>query len=202
VSRVTSSVSIWILSALIIIGGTLWWSAASRSIRHLEAGKTWEAQGDLRRALRHYQWAARAYAPRSTTGPQALEQMWSLAQRVESDQPQLALEAYDLMRGSIWSTRWLSAPYETWATQVDERIIALRHDPFNRERFAATLSVDPRPSTGQSALLLLFALGAILSFIWLIRVGVSSELQITPRASRPASVLLVMTLGFFISLAL
>ena len=96
---IRSSVWSWMLGIVVIISGVMWYSAGSRSALHLQAGHVWERQGDERRALRHYQWSARAYTPLSSTGSQALEKMWSLAQRREKTHPQLALEAYDLMRG-------------------------------------------------------------------------------------------------------
>ena len=201
-NRVMSSVWIWCLGILLTIGGALWWSAWTRSARHLKTAQMWVAQGDTQRALRHYQWSARAYAPGSHAGARALEQMWNLARRAEETQPELALEAYDLMRGAIWSTRWLSTPYHAWSSRVDERIIALRHVPFTPERFAATISADPRPSIFQSAMLFICILGVIISMTWLVRVGITPDLQFTAQAIRPAWALSVMMTGILISLAI
>ena len=106
------------------------------------------------------------------------------------------------MRGAIWSTRWLSTPYQNWSSRVDERIITLRHAPFTPERFAATLLVDPRPPIHQSALLLICILGVIISTIWLIHVGISPDLHFTAQAARPAWILSVMLIGVWISLAI
>ena len=186
---------------MVIVSSVVWYSAGSRSELHLEAGHVYERQGDERRALRHYQWSARAYTPLSSTGSKALEKMWSLAQRREKTHPQLSLEAYDLMRGAIWSTRWLMTPYQNWAQRVDERITALRHHPYDREALARTLRVDPRPSIIQSLLVLLFSVGVILSVIRFTRVGLSSELQFTHRAFQYACLVLLMISGLFFSLA-
>lgn len=185
-----------LLIGLSIICGAQWWSAATRSAAHLERAREWETRGQLHRALSHYQWSARAYAPGTPSGELAMERLWALAQAAEQEQPALALEAYDLMRGAVWSTRWLLSPYQSWSEPVDLAIAKLRGP-----RAAHRLADDPRPHPVRSALLLVSVIALIGSLIWLLRVGLTPQLAFTPEAPRPALLSALSLISLWLSLA-
>lgn len=192
----------WGLGALLIVASTLWVSGARRSAAQLATGQHWEASGDPQRAARHYQWSARAYTPFSASPHRALELMWSLARRIEATQPTLSLEIYELMRGAIWSTRWLMTPYDEWSARVDEEIIRLRGDEKTRVALAQALAVDPRPPVYQSALLLVSSIFAVFSLVRLLGSGLTAELKPTAHFKTTALSLGGAILLFYISLRL
>ena len=186
----------WGVAAIALISSTLWIDAARRSTRHLEAAQAWESQGDIQLALRHYQWAARSYTPWSSDPERAMHRMWSLAQQLELNEPTRALEAYELMRGAIWSTRWLNEPYRAWSTRVDEQILKARATPETHDALAQALKADPRPPITQSLSLLLSTVAALGVLISLLRRGLTRDLKVTPYTLR-LTLLFALTLTWF-----
>lgn len=190
------SITILILT---VFCSALWLSAVWRSSGHFESGQVLERAGELDRALRHYQWAVRAYYPFSSVGVRALKRMEHIELASLPDHPKRALMALDLMRGAIRSTRWLFNPYEAWQERVDERIITLRSS-LDQSSHRAALLADPCPPSWRSALLLLGVFSCLWSSSRLLSRGMTSDLRFTPDAVPSGSYLFVSIIITVLSL--
>ena len=183
------------LSLLFAVIATLWITAAHRSRAHQKVAQQLEAQGELARAASHYQWSARAYSPFSATGDESLHRLWRLYKRaIKLNQRSDALRCLDLIRGAIWSTRWLLSPYAHWAQRIDEEILKLRGgEVHDQATLARALRDDPRPSVARSLSLLLAVLSLVISVHRLFVKGISDQLQGTDHT---APCLLIVSLSF------
>ena len=173
----------WSILSLAILLGTLWWDAIERSDAHLTSGKELEKAGDLERAVRHYQWAARAFALGTTAGYRALEELQRIAQSQEQIHPEFALFTYDLMRGAIRSTDGITRPYDMWRQSTDEAIVRLRGTSQTTSNLHEVLAYDPRPSAWRSIALVVSLIAVLVSVVRLITLGFTSELTMTSKAN-------------------
>lgn len=191
-----------ILSLLLISIVTLWMSAALRSKAHLEIAQTLEDQGEIAKAASHYQWSARAHAPFMPYGEESFLRLWRLYEHTDvTTQRSLALTYLDLMRGVVWSTRWLMSPYAHWESRIDHEIVLLRGEDFNhRALIAIALADDPRPSIAQSSILLISFLGVLISVISTLKFGVSPQLKRTKYSSHCLLALSFFTLVFWVAM--
>ena len=90
------------------------------------AGVAHEAQGKVQEALLDYDRSAHAYFPLNPYVGRSLSALWSLGQRLEATDVNLALWAYDSIRGSVFGTASVYVPHREWLPKVDERIAVLR----------------------------------------------------------------------------
>ena len=180
---------------------TLWISSVYRAHGHWRQAESLYQQGAFMRAARHYQWAARSYYPGSNIGEQSLSQLWALAQRLhQQGHIDEGLMCLDLLRGAIWSTRWLMQPYGLWRERVDQALLDLRGKEVNRERLALALQYDPFPSVAQSLCLLLSICAFLTSIGHFLRKGLTQDLALTSHTVWALATVLATLLCIFISL--
>lgn len=173
----------------------------NRAQKHYTKAQILEEKGQIEKAMRHYQWSARAYYPFSHVGERAVKRLWDLGQNfVKSNQTEQALHALDLLRGAIWSTRWLFQPYQGYQKKVDEQIAVLRAGDIKQLNLLQALRDDPRPSMIRSMLLLLSIISFFLSGIYSLFKGFSPELEKNTEATRLWLVFLCSMVGIFFSL--
>jgi hypothetical protein len=194
---------IWPFATLTcVITLTLWLSAVQRANDHWNKAEELLTRGEVMRATRHYQWAARAYYPSSSIGPQALDKLWIESQAFKSKgQIEQALMCLDLLRGAIWSTRWLMTPYRSWHMKVDQEIVTLRGNQLDRSKLMLVLKHDPLPTVTRSLCLLISVLAMLLSVINLLSNGLTRELKVTTHTWRGVIALSLTLIGVVLSLA-
>ena len=188
------------LACLIIT--TLWLSAFYRANDHWKQAEMLREQGGLMRAARHYQWAARSYYPGSQIGEKSIERLWDLAQSFyKQDQIDQGLVCLDLLRGALWSTRWLMKPYGRWREQVDRELLDQRSKELNQEQLAIALQYDPLPSAAQSLCLLLSIIAFLISMVHLLRQGVTQDLKCTSHIGWAITTVLTTLFCIFLTLS-
>lgn len=181
---------------------TLWLNAIYRAHGHWAQAEELHKQGELMRAARHYQWAARSYYPGSQIGEKSIDKLWSLATSFqELDQSDQGLLCLDLMRGALWSTRWLMKPYESWTDRVDQALIEQRSKGLSKEKLALALQYDPLPSVVQSLCLLLSMIAFLISVHHLFRKGITEDLQCTSEFTWAVTAVFTTLLCIFLTLA-
>ena len=165
---------------------TLWISANQRSQAHREVAQALEVRGEFMRAASHYQWSARAYAPFSSVGESSLQDLWRLQTEARAAHRNAeSLHCLDLIRGAIWSTRWLLNPYDKWGARVDQEIATLRGTGTDEvAALKRSLADDPRPSTTRSFVLLLSILSLLIISVSLFTIGLDTELNSTSYTQR------------------
>jgi hypothetical protein len=184
-----------------VITLTLWISAIQRANEHWDKAEELLTRGEVMRATRHYQWAARAYYPSSSIGPLALEKLWIESQAFKSKgQIEQALMCLDLLRGAIWSTRWLMTPYRSWQMKVDQEIVGLRGNQLDRSKLMLALKHDPLPTVTRSICLLISVLAMLMGVINLLSNGLTRELKLTTNIWRSLIILSLTLISFLLSL--
>ena len=193
---------VWPLATLTcVITLTLWISAIQRANEHWDKAEELLTRGEVMRATRHYQWAARAYYPSSSIGPLALEKLWIESQAFKSKgQIEQALMCLDLLRGAIWSTRWLMTPYRSWQMKVDQEIVGLRGNQLDRSKLMLALKHDPLPTVTRSICLLISVLAMLMGVINLLSNGLTRELKLTTNIWRSLIILSLTLISFLLSL--
>ena len=190
-----------VLFSSLLVLSVLWISASMRAEQHFKKAQDLENKGQIEYALRHYQWAARAYYPFSTVGEKAVHRLWAIGQDfVKVQQKEQALQTFDLLRGAIWSTRWLLQPYQTYLLKVDQQIAKLRSGQISEEKLLRSLQQDPRPSQMQSFFILLSILFFLYSGISLLIKGMTVELEKTDKTYLYGGLLLGSGLCVLLSL--
>lgn len=189
----------------------LWCTSYRRAQGHWREAQRLESSGRFDRAAQHYQWAARSYYPMSGIGERSLYQLWRLSEYHQAEGQQIkALYCLDLLRGAVWSTRWLRTPYLEWRDRTDQMIAQLRVQSIegveeNKSAISTqlmALSDDPRPSPERSLALLLSVLAVCVSVASLFLRGLTTDLRPTPYTRRCMLALSFSSLSFFITLGL
>ena len=139
-------------------------------------------QGELKKALVHYERTIKWYTPWSTVVQRAVERLWQLGTEAETrGDTALALEAYQTLRSSLYAVQSFYIPYASWIPQCEARIAPLlaqvkagEHPQENQlaqdtARFAMQLQRHVGPQLGWSILLevgFLGWVGATVGLIW------------------------------------
>lgn len=219
------------LSLLVLFSAAILWGLAyTRAEQLYQDGRALEAQGQITLALNRYQWAMRAYSPLASAPVFAAESLWRLSQEAsDRGERALALQALDRLRGGVWSTQWLSSPFEKWRILTDEAIATSRgaqeHElntrwaihphaqrttlsppitPSNQgtliDQHLSDLTYDPRPSPLRSFALSLSLIAWLYALYGLITHGFTAQLVRTERAPRWALFLLLCTCSWCLAL--
>ena len=151
-----------------------------------QRGKEQQRQGQVEEAILSFYRSIHRYAPGNRYILRSLEELWTLGQSLEKNDPKTALFSYDAMRGGIYSIRSFYSPYKDWLPKVNERIATLRAAEQVKEQRTMTyaqayafhtkaLQIDERPRTGWALLVQLGFWGWILSTVGWIWKGFDRE---------------------------
>jgi hypothetical protein len=186
----------WLTDVLFIftvLWGRVWWSGQTE----FEAGKHAEGTGDIQKAVEHYQYAARWFAPFAAAPVAGRSALTRIAEQAEKAGDRgTALKAYRRLRGAILSTRGLLQPgiHQLKPTNIGiARLMAKQQfkgqGPTVRGRteeqlytdHLALLTLDPIPSRGWSFLVIISFLVWVWAAFMAIRRGFDANLRIQRR---------------------
>ncbi|MCB0308328.1 MAG: hypothetical protein KDD48_03070 [Bdellovibrionales bacterium] len=123
-----------------IIFCSLFFRVVYESKRNLEMGKTYEQDLAYVKAILSYDQAAHWYFPGNPYVKDALNRLYDLGCQLEEKQPDLAVWAFDSVRGSIYSTRSVFIPHRAMLEKVNAKIANLR--ALEDSRLNSQLSVQ------------------------------------------------------------
>lgn len=163
----------WLALALAVVLGVAWIRVAASAREELAAARAAEAEGDLDRAIRRYQYALRWYSPGADAPRDAAEALWVIARGAHArGDADTALKALRALRGGALATRSLFSPFEHYlgpANRALARLTAEAHvgRPSAEGRsvdeleayHARLLALDPVPAPGWSLLVVLGFVG-------------------------------------------
>lgn len=168
-----------LLTAFLVI---LYAKVAYNARQDFDLGEDAYTHGEYKRAITYYERAIKWYAPLSTVVPRAVERLWQLGTEAEArGERSLALEAYQVIRSSLYAVQSFYIPYQSWIPKSEERIAPLLAKtkageepdadqlPQDTARFAMQLQRYVGPHLGWSILVeigLLGWVGATVGLIW------------------------------------
>jgi len=153
------------------------------SSRHeFQAAEAAREAEDFPEAIKHYERAILWYLPVGGYVDSAAENLWDIAEKLEMEDRQLALEAYRSLRSAFYATRSFYTPGLPWIARSNEKIALLMAEapPYSeadkkksleqkRQEALAILERPMKPDPFWSTAVVLGLLGwvsGVLLFIW------------------------------------
>jgi len=124
---------------LIVLGvfGGVWIKASVEANKSLIQAQELESTGDIAFAVVCYRRTIRWYSPGSSAVHTAIQRLFVIAERMESQQkPLLALQAYRAVRTGLLAVQSVFQPYSAQLNEANQRIAALmaNHSQSDTER--------------------------------------------------------------------
>lgn len=111
------------------------------------------AQGELSKAIIHYERTLHWFLPFSKTPYQAAEKLWAIAQKFETqNKNKEALKTYRILRGAFYSIRSIYTPGKKWIQLCNDKIAHLMAINFTKSH--KDLKVDFADKKSQYLVLL------------------------------------------------
>lgn len=101
------------------------------------------AEGAYKIALTHYERTIKWYTPWSPVIPSAIERLWQIGMQAEArNETRLALEAYQILRSSLYAIQSFYVPYQSWISKSEERIAPLLTQVKREQNHEVTQSLQ------------------------------------------------------------
>jgi tetratricopeptide (TPR) repeat protein len=117
-----ANVTVIVVIALILIGGTTWW----RQRAQFQRGEAAFNARDYLGAIAGYEAAIHLYTPGSRLVERSAQRLWELGGAYErSGDLERALVTYRALRSSFYAAAWLRQPGKDWIDRCDARIAGI-----------------------------------------------------------------------------
>ena len=160
-------------AAICVVATAIWIRVYISAEDALEAGRAARSVGETAVAIENYQYAMRWYSPGARAPRVAADTLWEIAEAERAvGNDEMALRALRELRGAIFATRSLYAPFGDRLDRVNDRIASVTARvhaayPHARGRSAAELELhhrallelDPTPSAAWSLVIVLAFVG-------------------------------------------
>jgi hypothetical protein len=148
----------WAAAALVLVLFVLG-RCALESRREFMKGEGLAGKGETAEAILHFDRSIHWYFPLNPYVERSIRSLWDLGRALETKDRDMALRAYESIRGGLYAVRSFFQPHEDWIPKANERIAALRatsDTETNRLKgpeealkyHRGLLEADERPRTG------------------------------------------------------
>jgi hypothetical protein len=114
----------WLVAAVLFLG-TVSVRSTLEQTRAFDDGASFDAAGDVDRAISEYRWALRWYTPWGPRHDDAAAALVALADRLEVGEPEKAARALDALRSGLIAGRSVFQPRSDLVEAVNARIPAI-----------------------------------------------------------------------------